>query len=216
MLVARVIAQPGGDWRDDPWRAVLLAFGAAPYALALAASYRAARRPRVRVLLLGASALLSWPVAMLTYSVMLPPALLLVAATVLASLAAAHSHEPLGLRPPLLTGVVVLGWALGFVATFAGPDEPRCWHVVEYEDGRYTRTEIQPPPGMSEGSASATLRPPGPGVRSEGQTCTSDVVTAREGLSALALLGLAGTAAALALRPRARRDSGVATLAGAA
>ena len=114
-------------------------------------------------------------------------ALLLVPATVLLMIAsyqglrgAGHWIRNLALAGTGLIGAVAI--LISFLALFAiGGDDTRCWALTKTESGREEWVAVEP--GGLPGTLSLSV---GPQVRQS--SCTSDVVTDGEALTALAVL----------------------------
>ncbi|MCC6237259.1 MAG: hypothetical protein IT299_06775 [Dehalococcoidia bacterium] len=168
----------GGDREPaDPWRLVLLAFLAMPFAVAVVAEIAAPARPARRAMVLGAMAVPAVGATLLSYLTALPSLVMLAGAALLAIRDAASGI------PTIAGGVGVVAaaamaalWVAGLAMLFRVDDE-RC---VDFATG---------------------------------YACTSDVVTAAEagtGLAVLAASALLG-ALVLGLEPlhwrRARNES---------
>ena len=190
------------SWRDDPWRIVLFGFAAAPFATALLAAIVAGERPVLRASLLGAAASMAFLAMLLTAAsvgfVLFPLVVLLVLATVLAvsSLRRSGVGDERG-ATAMLAGVLPTLWLLGAASlSVFSANDGRCWEFTRYADGTTTRESIPYSNSLSGGSG-----PVAPGVVEVGQTCSSDVVTAREGAAGLAFLAVGIAAVAFTARP---------------
>ena len=189
------------SWRDDPWRIVLFGFAAAPFAAALLAAFAADDRPVLRASLLGAAASMGFLAMLLAAAsvgfVLLPLVLLLMVTTALAvsSLRRSGIGDERS-ATAMLAGVLPTLWLFGAASLFVfSANDGRCWEFTRYADGTTTRTSI---PYSNSSSGSAIVAP---GVVEQGQTCSSDVVTAREGVAGLAFLATGIALTAFVARP---------------
>jgi hypothetical protein len=140
MLAAAIIARAGGESPPDRWRFVLLAFGAAPFAWALLAEWRAPAAAAWRGAVLGGAVVPAAVVTMISYLAALPSLVLLIAATALALRSAARAGASL-VGSLMGTAAAAGMWALwlgGFVALFVRDDE-RC---VTYVNGSSCSSDV--------------------------------------------------------------------------
>lgn len=126
LAMTAAVTGSASDWRHDPLRLWMAALGAAPYALAIAATLLAASRPAVRAAMLLAIALPAAAAALITYLVLLPPFVLLaIAAGVALRRSLSGPLRTLAL-PGLAAMTITAAWFGSLLAMFATQDE-RCW-----------------------------------------------------------------------------------------
>lgn len=134
LAVTAAVTRSASDWRHDPLRLWMAALGAAPYALAIAATLLAADRPAVRAAMLLAIVLPAAAAALITYLVLMPPFVLLaIAATVAVRRSFSGPLRALAL-PALAAVTITAAWFASFLAMFATEDE-RC---RTFADGGWT------------------------------------------------------------------------------